>query len=119
MSDFLTRMAQLSLGAARVVEPRLGSPFAEEARGEAGQSMQAMREAQPQARSGHPTASGRGMAEPDVEDVPEAARNELEFIFAEDMSEVFDAVFEEAPTPGLVSPTGALGGPDDAGSIAL
>ena len=66
MSDFLTRMAQLSLGAARVVEPRLGSPFAEEARGEAGQSMQAMWEAQPQARSGHPTASGRGMAEPDL-----------------------------------------------------
>ena len=59
--------------------------------------------------------------EPDVEDVPEAARNELEFIFAEDMSEVFDAVFEDASTPGLVSPTGALGeqGESGPGSIAL
>jgi ATP-dependent Lon protease len=59
--------------------------------------------------------------EPDIEDVPEAARNELEFIFAEDMSEVFDAVFEDNAASGLVSPAGALGaqGDDGAGSIAL
>ncbi len=54
--------------------------------------------------------------EPDIEDVPEAARNDLEFIFAEDMSEVFDAVFEEMPTPDLVAPAAPESGP---GSIAL
>jgi len=54
--------------------------------------------------------------EPDLEDVPEAARNDIEFIFAEDMSEVFDAVFEELPTPDLVAPAAPQSGP---GSIAL
>jgi ATP-dependent Lon protease len=48
----------------------------------------------------------------DIEDVPEAARNDIEFIFAEDMSEVFDAVFDELPTPSLMSPTGGIGTPD-------
>ena len=58
--------------------------------------------------------------EADLEDVPEAARNDIEFIFAEDMSEVFDAVFDELPTPSLMSPTGGLGTPDGGpGSIAL
>ena len=54
--------------------------------------------------------------EADLEDVPEAARNDIEFVFAEDMSEVFDAVFEEMPTPDLVVPAAPASGP---GSIAL
>jgi ATP-dependent Lon protease len=58
--------------------------------------------------------------EPDLEDVPEAARNDIEFIFAEDMSEVFDAVFEALPATSLVPPAGGLGSQDGGpGSLSL
>ena len=52
--------------------------------------------------------------EGDLEDVPEAVREEMEFIFAEEMGEVFDAVFEDT-LGGIVAPTSGADASGDSG----
>jgi ATP-dependent Lon protease len=49
----------------------------------------------------------------DVDDVPEEVRKSLDFIFAEDMSQVLAAALEDVPSEAGV--TGSLGTPDTAG----
>ncbi len=50
--------------------------------------------------------------EPDLEDVPEATREELEFVLVEHMSEVLEAALEPGPVPTTATPEL----PDTAGS---